>query len=66
VQFIDGEVSDILSLLAHAGAAPRNASSRAGRSAKLYLGEIRVPFSGGAVSGISASACACTGLLDAS
>jgi hypothetical protein len=29
VRFVDGEVSDILSLLAHAGADPRKASSAA-------------------------------------
>ncbi len=54
MRLVDGAVSDILSLLAHAGAAPRKASSRAGgRSAKLYLGDVRVRFSGCRFSSLS-------------
>ena len=53
MRFMDGEVSDILSLLAHAGAAPRNASSSAVpsqiSSAKQYLHGVRVRLVRGAL-----------------
>ena len=65
MRLVDGAVSDILSLLAHAGAAPRKASSRAGgRSAKPYLGDVRVRFSGVPFQAFEFSACARTALLD--
>ena len=68
MRLVDGAVSDILSLLAHAGAAPRKASSRAGgRSAKPYLGDVRWCGSPGCrFRHLSLSACARTALLDVS